>query len=147
MKLQAYEFYEIHDGKENYRKTFTTLKAAKKYYTRMTMQGALLRARVDGSNYLFTKRTNYSGATMKYSEIVDHYGAKHQAIKAVEELNELAVELSKWVNGQGSRKKILEECADVEIMLWQMQIIFGDWDDWKAYKLGRVEGRIWKEQE
>lgn len=51
---------------------------------------------------------------MKYSEIVDHYGAKHQAIKAVEELNELAVELSKWVNGQGSRKKILEECADVE---------------------------------
>ena len=45
---------------------------------------------------------------MKYSEIVDHYGAKHQAIKAVEELNELAVELSKWVNGQGSRKKILD---------------------------------------
>lgn len=44
MKLQAYEFYEIHDGKENYQKTFTTLKAAKKYYTRMTMQGALLRA-------------------------------------------------------------------------------------------------------
>lgn len=139
MKLQAYEFYEIHDGKENYQKTFTTLKAAKKYYTRMTI-------RLMVSSYLFTKRTNYSGATMKYSEIVDHYGAKHQAIKAVEELNELAVELSKWVNGQGSRKKILEECADVEIMLWQMQTIFGDWDDWKAYKLGRVEGRIWKEQ-
>lgn len=37
MKLQAYEFYEIHDGKENYRKTFTTLEAAKKYYARMTM--------------------------------------------------------------------------------------------------------------
>lgn len=52
MKLQAYEFYEIHDGKENYRKTFTTLKAAKKYYTRMTMQGALLRARVDGKQLL-----------------------------------------------------------------------------------------------
>ena len=81
-----------------------------------------------------------------YSKIVDHYGAKHQAIKAIEELTEFAVELSKWVNGQGSRKKILEECADVEIMLWQMQTIFGDWDDWKAYKLGRVEGRIWKEQ-
>lgn len=52
MKLQAYEFYEIHDGKENYRKTFTTLKAAKKYYTRMTMQGALLRAKVDGKQLL-----------------------------------------------------------------------------------------------
>lgn len=47
MKLQAYEFYEIHDGKENYRKTFTTLKAAKKYYTRMTMQG-----KVDGKQLL-----------------------------------------------------------------------------------------------
>lgn len=52
MKLQAYEFYEIHDGIENYRKTFTTLKAAKKYYTRMTMQGALLRAKVDGKQLL-----------------------------------------------------------------------------------------------
>jgi len=52
MKLQAYEFYEIHDGKENYRKTFTTLKAAKKYYTRMTMQGVLLRARADGKQLL-----------------------------------------------------------------------------------------------
>lgn len=52
MKLQAYEFYEIHDGKENYRKTFTTLKAAVKYYTRMTMQGALLRAKVDGKQLL-----------------------------------------------------------------------------------------------
>lgn len=52
MKLQAYEFYEIHDGKENYRKTFTTLEAAKKYYTRMTMQGVLLRAKVDGKQLL-----------------------------------------------------------------------------------------------
>ena len=52
MKLQAYEFYEIHDGKENYRKTFTTLEAAKKYYTRMTMQGSLLMARVDGKQLL-----------------------------------------------------------------------------------------------
>lgn len=52
MKLQAYEFYEIHDGKENYRKTFTTLETAKKYYTRMTMQGALLRAKVDGKQLL-----------------------------------------------------------------------------------------------
>lgn len=52
MKLQAYEFYEIHDGKENCKKTFTTLEAAKKYYTRMTIQGALLRARVDGKPLL-----------------------------------------------------------------------------------------------
>lgn len=52
MKLQAYEFYEIYDGIENYRKTFTTLEAAKKYYTRMTMQGALLRAKIDGKQLL-----------------------------------------------------------------------------------------------
>lgn len=55
MKLQAYEFYEIHDGKENYQKTFTTLKAAKKYYTRMTMQGALLRAKVDGKQVTYSR--------------------------------------------------------------------------------------------
>lgn len=79
---------------------------------------------------------------MKYSEIVDHYGAKHQAIKAIEELGELAVELSKWVNGIGSRKHILEECADVEIMLSQLKIIFGDWSEWTRYKMDRLEDRI-----
>lgn len=52
MKLQAYEFYEIHCGKETCKKTLTTFEGAKKYYTRMTMQGALLRVKVDGKQLL-----------------------------------------------------------------------------------------------
>lgn len=81
---------------------------------------------------------------------VKTYGYVHQTIKAAEELSELLVALNKWLgmseNEDYIRDNIKEECADVEIMLCQMQTIFGDWDDWKAYKLGRVEGRIWKEQ-
>lgn len=32
--------------------------------------------------------------------------------------------------------------ADVEIMLSQLKIIFGDWSDWKHYKMDRLEERI-----
>ena len=32
--------------------------------------------------------------------------------------------------------------ADVEIMLSQLKIIFGDWSDWTKYKMDRLEGRI-----
>ena len=74
------------------------------------------------------------------------YGYVHQTIKAAEELSELLVALNKWLgmseNEDYIRDNIREECADVEIMLSQLKIIFGDWSDWKHYKLDRLEGRL-----
>ena len=74
------------------------------------------------------------------------YGYVHQTIKAAEELSELLVALNKWLgmseNEDYIRDNIREECADVEIMLRQLKIIFGDWSDWKHYKLDRLEGRL-----
>lgn len=74
------------------------------------------------------------------------YGYVHQTIKAAEELSELLVALNKWLgmseNEDYIRDNIKEECADVEIMLGQLKIIFGDWSDWKHYKLDRLEGRL-----
>lgn len=74
------------------------------------------------------------------------YGYVHQTIKAAEELSELLVALNKWLgmseNEDYIRDNIREECADVEIMLGQLKIIFGDWSDWKHYKLDRLEGRL-----
>ena len=74
------------------------------------------------------------------------YGYVHQTIKAAEELSELLVALNKWLgmseNEDYIRDNIREECADVEIMLSQLKIIFGDWSDWKHYKMDRLEGRL-----
>lgn len=74
------------------------------------------------------------------------YGYVHQTIKAAEELSELLVALNKWLgmseNEDYIRDNIREECADVEIMLSQLKIIFGDWSDWKHYKMDRLEDRI-----
>ena len=81
---------------------------------------------------------------------VKTYGCMHQTIKAAEELSELLVALNKWLGTSENeniakfraRYNIREECADVEIMLSQLKIIFGDWSDWKHYKMDRLEERI-----
>lgn len=77
---------------------------------------------------------------------VKTYGCMHQTVKAAEELSELLVALNKWLgmseNEDYIRDNIKEECADVEIMLGQLKIIFGDWSDWKHYKMDRLEERI-----
>lgn len=77
---------------------------------------------------------------------VKTYGCMHQTIKAAEELSELLVALNKWLgmseNEDYIRDNIKEECADVEIMLSQLKIIFGDWSDWTKYKMDRLEERI-----
>lgn len=52
---------------------------------------------------------------------IEVYGSKHQLVKAVEELSELVVELSKNINGLKSN--VPEELADVEIMLEQVKMI------------------------
>lgn len=74
------------------------------------------------------------------------YGYVHQTIKAAEELSELLVALNKWLgmseNEDYIRDNIREECADVEIMLSQLKIIFGDWSDWTKYKMDRLEERL-----
>ena len=77
---------------------------------------------------------------------VKTYGCMHQTVKAAEEVSEVLVALNKWLgmseNEDYIRDNIREECADVEIMLGQLKIIFGDWSDWKHYKMDRLEERI-----
>ena len=56
-------------------------------------------------------------------EIVDHYGETVQIAVCQEEMNELGVELSKYVRGQGNREAIIEEIADVYITLAEQRYI------------------------
>ena len=73
---------------------------------------------------------------------VKTYGPMYQTVKAAEELSELLVELNKWLGMSENEEHIREECADAEIMLGQLRIIFGDWSGWTHDKMDRLEDRI-----
>ena len=70
------------------------------------------------------------------------FGTQAQITKAVEELNELAAELARHLNGQAKVENIREEMADAFIMLNQMEMIFGDVSDVEIRKLERLEGMV-----
>ena len=57
-----------------------------------------------------------------YESALKKFGIKKQMIKYIEELSELQKELCKQALGQANKDKLIEEMADVEIMLEQMKI-------------------------
>ncbi len=56
-------------------------------------------------------------------QIARHYGFRHQAIKASEECSELSAAFCKLVDGEAGRSAVIEEMADVTIMLRQMRYL------------------------
>ena len=62
-----------------------------------------------------------------------------QVIVAIEELSELQKELTKWLRGKCNPAGLLEEMADVSIMLNQLELIFGDPTEEEIAKLERLE--------
>lgn len=66
-----------------------------------------------------------------YHKILCHYGHKNQIIQTIQELSELSVELTEYLLDQECgdvdiKLEIRLEMADVENMLEQMKLIFGD---------------------
>ncbi len=55
--------------------------------------------------------------------IAQQYGIRRQAIQAAAECSELAAALCKLVEGEGGRTAVMEEMADVIILLRQMQYL------------------------
>lgn len=80
-----------------------------------------------------------------YKKLISKYGDR-QVIKAVEELSELAKELCKGLNGHGDIHNIIEEIADVIIMLEQMKIYFdisqAEIEEIKKKKIERTRERL-----
>lgn len=80
-----------------------------------------------------------------YEAAVQTYGANAQILIAVEEMAELTKALLKFIR-YGNRPAVLEsineERADVEIMLNQLHVIFGDCSDWESIKLSRLADRL-----
>ena len=84
----------------------------------------------------------------KLQMIADHYGIKEQLRQLAEECCELAVEANHSAR-KGTTVKIIEEIADVVIMMEQIIYLAGidrkDIDEVIDYKLNRQLERIRKE--
>lgn len=86
----------------------------------------------------------------KIKFIADKYGLWHQLGKLSEECNELSIECVKSVNEGMVRREIIQEIADVEILIEQI-IHLADIDralvdGYKTYKINRQLMRIQKEE-
>lgn len=80
-----------------------------------------------------------------YQKLLDKFGDK-QIIVAIEELSELQKELCKYLRDKYNEENLIEEIADVEIMLEQIRIYF-DLDEKeinkiKDFKLERTKERM-----
>lgn len=60
-----------------------------------------------------------------YRAALRSFGPERQGLKAIEEMAELQRALARWVSGQAEEENIIEELADVQIMLDQMVTHFG----------------------
>jgi DNA polymerase III delta prime subunit len=92
---------------------------------------------------------------------IETWGKKLQVIVTVEELSELSKELMKYLRKselgkidnrilEACNSRILEEMADVEIMLNQLKMIFNNkerFESYKKLKLEKVENWLSKSKE
>lgn len=74
------------------------------------------------------------------------YGKDHQLNIAIEEMSELTKEICKHKRGKDNRDEIIEEMADVYIMLEQMKMIFiiseEQINEQIDFKVARLKGRL-----
>lgn len=90
-----------------------------------------------------------------YEKAVEVFGADVQCLKTAEELSELSQAITKYLyhkqTGFGNKDellgKIAEERGDVEIMLNQLHVIFGDNTDREIESMGKLEAKIKEKQE
>lgn len=75
---------------------------------------------------------------------VETYGAGPQIDMMIEEMSELTKALCKYRRAPTGRTfdDVLEEMADVQIMLNQMALVFGDFNEEEIAKLERLEERL-----
>ena len=66
---------------------------------------------------------NTPKAERVFEKAIDTYGPELQQVVAIEELSELQKEISKMIRGKGSIIHLVEEIADVKIMLKQLMMI------------------------
>jgi chorismate-pyruvate lyase len=87
---------------------------------------------------------------MIYKSAIEEYGMDNQVIVTIEELSELQKELTKILRDEGSISRLIEEMADVEIMLSQVKEMFAlkdeDLEKMKIKKTARLLDRLLKDR-
>lgn len=82
-------------------------------------------------------------------KIADYYGIERQKAKTIEEMAELTKALLKHTGSKATLENIIEEIADVEVMLEQIKYLYRisdeSVDEYKAYKIHRQNVRIAEE--
>lgn len=75
---------------------------------------------------------------------IDTYGSDAQMLMAIEEMSELTKAICKYFRSNDSRatESVIEEMADVKIMLAQLEIMFGSPAAVEKEKLERLTGRL-----
>jgi hypothetical protein len=105
------------------------------------------------ANSLFTRRLEeMTDGCRKEIEgrAINTYGEQPQVDMCIEEMSELTKAILKYRRAENKNKNeaeyleddIIEEIADVQIMLDQMRIIFGDTYSQEEYKLNRLWARM-----
>lgn len=79
-------------------------------------------------------------------EAIQHYGSDHQLNVAIEEMAELTKEICKRKRMANNRNEIIEEMADVLIMLEQLKLIFNissiELEEQINFKIDRLQERM-----
>lgn len=81
-----------------------------------------------------------------YKEAILKKGKSHQLIVAIEELSELQKEITKSLRGHLNIDHLIEEIADVQIIIEQLMLMFEvkneEIEREKNYKISRLYERI-----
>ena len=82
---------------------------------------------------------------------LDKWGSMSELVVTIEELSELQKEVTKQIRNEGKMENLVEEMADVYIVMEYLKLIFAINDeDIKteiAFKIGRLMSRLGEENE
>ena len=92
-------------------------------------------------------KINITQRTVVYRKAIKRFGKPNQMIKAIEEMSELTKVLAKILvmGGEVSLDDLIEEIADVTIMMEQLRLIYNIDDECCEMmdgKVKRLEGRV-----
>ncbi|MBQ6836414.1 MAG: hypothetical protein IJO47_05115 [Clostridia bacterium] len=92
-------------------------------------------------------KINITQRQVVYRKAIERFGPPNQMIKAIEEMSELTKVLAKILvmGGEVSLDELIEEVADVTIMMEQLRLIFNINDEVCEImdsKIRRLEGRV-----
>lgn len=78
-------------------------------------------------------------------KIINHYGFRPQLEKTIEEYQELVEAIEGYISGDDTAEHLMEEIADVEVMVDQLKLYIGCWEEVdriKRFKVNRQLKRI-----